>query len=108
MSFPFEPADEPRSNSKEDIGGVHGFTRPAPKPVTFPVPAGAPRKECRSCRAPIYWFEHPRTRSRMPLNPDGTSHFSTCPNAASHRGARTLEQQRADQFKFSWLNGVDP
>lgn len=35
---------------------------------------------CRSCGAVISWFITPRGKS-APLNPDGTSHFATCPQA---------------------------
>lgn len=113
MSAPFEPLDdgEPRSNSKEDVGGTIGFshdatrTRPGRAPVTFAIPQGSVAKPCRSCKALIHWIEHPRTKSRMPLNPDGTSHFATCPEAEKHRKAKLSEQQ-AEQFKFTWLNGV--
>jgi hypothetical protein len=39
---------------------------------------------CRSCGAPVMWVETKRGK-RAPLNPDGTSHFATCPQAASWR-----------------------
>jgi hypothetical protein len=41
--------------------------------------------ECRSCHAPIIWAMHNITGKRSPLNPDGTSHFSNCPDAARFR-----------------------
>lgn len=35
---------------------------------------------CRSCDAPIVWCVTPRGK-RAPVNADGTSHFSNCPEA---------------------------
>lgn len=40
--------------------------------------------QCRSCGAEISWFLT-KAGKTAPLNPDGTSHFSTCPQAASWR-----------------------
>jgi hypothetical protein len=40
---------------------------------------------CRSCDAVIEWEKTDAGKWR-PLNPDGTSHFETCPNADKHRG----------------------
>ena len=42
---------------------------------------------CRSCGAGINWTMT-RSGKRAPMNHDGTSHFATCPNAASHRAPR--------------------
>lgn len=42
---------------------------------------------CRSCRAEIRWARTPVGRS-APLNADGTSHFATCPDAASWRARK--------------------
>lgn len=35
---------------------------------------------CRSCGAPVRWGET-KAGKRNPFNPDGTSHFGTCPDA---------------------------
>lgn len=43
---------------------------------------------CRSCGAAIYWCRTKRG-SRMPVDPEGTSHFATCPDAAEHRRPRS-------------------
>jgi len=43
----------------------------------FPIPPSTPQRACRSCTRPIYWIET-RTGKRMPVDPDGTSHFATC------------------------------
>lgn len=39
---------------------------------------------CRSCSDPVAWCLTRRDK-RMPLNPDGVSHFATCPAANSWR-----------------------
>lgn len=52
------------------------------------IPPNAPRRSCSSCAAIIYWVVM-STGKKMPVDPDGTSHFATCPNAAEHRAPRT-------------------
>jgi hypothetical protein len=52
-------------------------------PITFEIPASANPTECRGCKALIYWIK-PKEKA-MPVNPDGTSHFATCPKAAEFR-----------------------
>jgi hypothetical protein len=66
---------------------------------------------CRSCGAPIIWWITPAGR-RSPHDPDGTSHFATCPHAERHRqeskpdygpepdtaAGRTLVKQLDDAF----------
>lgn len=42
-----------------------------------------PGAKCRSCGAPIVWKQTPKG-ANCPYNADGTSHFTTCPNAAQH------------------------
>lgn len=55
----------------------------------FPVPPGAPRVRCRSCRAEVIWILTVHGK-RMPVDPDTReSHFATCPNADEHRKPRT-------------------
>jgi len=56
--------------------------------ATWPIPPGTPRRSCRSCAAIVFWIETSRGR-KMPLDPDGTSHFATCPDAAHHRKPRS-------------------
>jgi hypothetical protein len=55
--------------------------------LRFPIPPSAVQKACRSCTAPIYWIDT-KAGKRMPVNPDGSSHFATCPNADAHRKPR--------------------
>lgn len=45
--------------------------------VTFGIPAGTKAQSCMSCGKPIYFIETPRGK-RMPVDPDGAVHFSTC------------------------------
>lgn len=42
-------------------------------------PEGDPGK-CRSCGAPVIWG-YTKAGKRCPFDPDGTSHFATCPQA---------------------------
>lgn len=39
---------------------------------------------CSTCHQHILWV-HTKLQRRMPLDPDGTSHFATCPQADMHR-----------------------
>jgi hypothetical protein len=39
---------------------------------------------CRSCKSPIVWGETP-TGKLAPFDPDGTNHFSTCPDRRAWR-----------------------
>lgn len=43
---------------------------------------------CRSCRAPIQWCRHHVSARSAPFDPDGTSHFATCPDAPKWRHDR--------------------
>lgn len=76
--------DEPAANSPADVGWSDADRRR--EPLRFFIPAGTPAKACRSCNARIYWIT-PKNMP-MPANPDGTSHFATCPQAAQHRRPR--------------------
>lgn len=70
---------EPGANSPDELGWNEQS-----RTLRFAIPPSSPAKECRTCKAPIHWIETPRGK-RMPVNPDGTSHFSTCAQAAEHR-----------------------
>jgi hypothetical protein len=50
----------------------------------FTIPFGTPAGNCRGCGDRIYWIRTENGAS-MPVNRDGTSHFSTCPDAESFR-----------------------
>ncbi len=58
----------------------------ARRQVRFEIPANAPTGFCKSCLRAIAWIQ-PKGRL-MPVDPDGTSHFATCPDAAAHRNPR--------------------
>lgn len=45
------------------------------------IPAGTKEAECRYCMDTIYWVKMPSDRL-MPVNPDGTSHWGSCPMAS--------------------------
>jgi hypothetical protein len=57
------------------------------------VPSNAPRGLCKGagCLKPIRWVRTPRG-NRMPVDPDGTPHWATCPDSPSFR---KREQQQA-------------
>lgn len=89
--YPATFVGEPAPNGPADLGWNEQSTTRGPRPtrraVTFPIPPSSPLQDCRSCRAPIHWIVTAAGK-RMPVNPDGTSHFADCPNAATHRRAR--------------------
>lgn len=58
-----------------------------PDSLFFEIPQGMPKSSCKSCNADIYWIKTANGKN-MPVNPDGSSHFSTCPNADAHRKPR--------------------
>ena len=55
------------------------------KEVKFEIPLDAKSSVCRDCKATIYWIRTVKGLS-MPVNPDGVSHFATCPAAGKFRG----------------------
>jgi hypothetical protein len=65
--------------------------QPPALPEEWPLPEwaeldrGARPTACRSCGATILWVLSKRSGKRAPLNPDGTSHFATCPQADQWR-----------------------
>ena len=74
----------PRRPEQDDL-----WAPPHPSGYTIPTWAVRPPDTeqpgaCRSCAAPVLWVETVRGK-RAPLNADGTSHFATCPQAASWR-----------------------
>lgn len=42
---------------------------------------------CRTCGAQVAWCRTPAGKP-APVNPDGVSHFATCPQADQHRRSR--------------------
>lgn len=57
-------------------------------PIRYPIPPSEPQRACRSCTKPIYWIVTPAGK-RMPVDPDGVSHFVTCEHRDQHRKPRT-------------------
>lgn len=51
----------------------------------YPADKKERQTKCRSCGEPIIWKPYPTTGKLHPFNPDGTSHFGTCPQAKSWR-----------------------
>jgi hypothetical protein len=56
----------------------------------FVVPPGIPETTCTapSCGGTVYWVTN-RRGQRRPVNPDGTSHFVTCPALERVRSQRS-------------------
>lgn len=52
--------------------------------MLFNIPEGAQQSHCKGCKAIIYWIKTESGRP-MPVDPDGTSHFASCPNASDFR-----------------------
>ena len=96
-------AEDPSANGPEDLGWTPVATGRAP--LRFPIPPASVPKPCRSCAAPIHWIVTPHGK-RMPANPDGTSHFSTCPNAAEHRRPKPAAQRPLELKEIAVLRGI--
>lgn len=70
-----------------------GDGRPSEAPPPFSrwvVPSGwtfSNLGTCRTCRAEVAWCRTPAGKP-APVNPDGVSHFATCPQADQHRRSR--------------------
>lgn len=52
--------------------------------MTYQIDTDAEPTTCRGCGAEIYWIRTIKGKL-MPVDPDGTSHFATCPKAKSFR-----------------------
>lgn len=71
--------------------------RPPRPPVRFEIPVGASPKSCLSCGARIFFIETARGK-RMPVDPDGISHFATCTAASKWRGRSRDEVRQGELF----------
>lgn len=61
--------------------------------------------ECRSCGADIEWWETPRGK-KMPMDHGtATSHWSSCPNADSHRSGNAAPTSKVTTatLNMDWL-----
>src|SRR5438094_7831760 len=74
MPHAFRPRRDPVLMSKERV-----------RVVVFGQEVEGDKGTCRSCGAPIVWVISPKSGKKMPVNPDGRSHFSTCPQAQEWR-----------------------
>ena len=54
----------------------------------FKIHFGTPPSVCRGCGAKIYFVSTKKKGVTMPVNPDGETHFATCPEAGKFRKAR--------------------
>jgi hypothetical protein len=52
-------------------------------------------RTCRSCGARVAWLKTIKTGSLAPCNPDGTSHFGTCPQAEAWRKPKAAREEAA-------------
>jgi hypothetical protein len=52
--------------------------------IKLDIPTGTRPSTCRGCQATIYWLVTEKGK-RMPVDPDGTPHWATCPNAQEFR-----------------------
>jgi hypothetical protein len=76
----------PECRTPAETGNGHTYSCPAHRGLSlgFVTPAGylfEGRGECRSCAASVGWASNKSTGRRAPFDPDGTSHFATCPQA---------------------------
>jgi len=58
--------------------------------LTFDIPEDAQPSKCRGCGETVYWIIT-RNGKRMPVDPDGTSHFATCPSAERYRRPKSKQ-----------------
>lgn len=52
--------------------------------------------KCKSCRAPIRWGR--KFGKAHPFNPDGSSHFDTCPHAQRFRGRNKYDYNNGSEM----------
>lgn len=52
--------------------------------IIFPIPVSADVARCASCKAEVRWIYTAKGK-RMPADPNGISHFLSCPGASTHR-----------------------
>ena len=79
--------DKQRIGFYLEIGPVDAETGD-PKPKRrWKVPRNAPESRCSGCGMKIFWIKTVNGKN-MPLDPDGTCHFETCPEADQFRGGR--------------------
>lgn len=78
-----DPSKTPAKPLNRTSVGTEAARVAPEKPVPF---EGGQWGKCRSCGAEIVWAPHHNDPSRThPYDPSGTSHFKSCPQAASWR-----------------------
>tara|TARA_Y100000310_G_scaffold100468_1_gene98331 strand:- start:3671 stop:3916 length:246 start_codon:yes stop_codon:yes gene_type:complete len=66
------------------------------KQIKYDIPFNAPAGKCKGCRAYIRWI-FTKNGKRMPVDPDGTPHFATCPKAQQfQKQPKKKSQARGD------------
>ncbi len=60
---------------------------------------------CRSCGQQVLWCTTAAGK-RAPLNPDGTSHFSNCPQASAWRGRGAAAAAQPTDLRDYFPNGL--
>jgi hypothetical protein len=53
----------------------------APQTRGYDYGEGSDITNCRSCGALVRWATNSETHKKMPVDPDGISHFASCPDA---------------------------
>ncbi len=52
--------------------------------LIFPIQPGDREAQCMSCQTRVFWVTT-NTGRKMPADPNGISHFCSCPGASAHR-----------------------
>lgn len=65
----------------------------------YKIPFGAQPSTCKSasCKARIFWIVTPLGKS-MPVDPDGTPHWSSCPDAEKFHKSETSALEETPQL----------
>lgn len=76
----------------EKLELIYAAMQPEPeqKHTGFDIPAGTAKKSCSSCGADIYWIIT-EAGKKMPVDPDGVSHFATCEHSKMWSGKSRAE-----------------
>lgn len=87
----FRP-QQPCERCGERIHAGYIIAKPEPerKAGHIDIPAGTAKKSCSSCGADIYWIITAAGK-KMPVDPDGVSHFATCPQSKRWSGSSRAE-----------------
>jgi hypothetical protein len=69
----------------------------------YPVPEGTPERTCKGggCLRPIFYIVTP-SGARMPVDPDGTPHFATCPDSKQFKEKARLQARLVELREKGW------